>query len=69
MKTCSEICIDADNNSDNLNRLSSLWNYVIKNKREYPLVQLKFILEHIENHVKTLATNDARQLKQILTIL
>ncbi len=57
IKTCSQICIEADNNKDDLMCLNRLWNYVVNNKYHYPLVEIWFIREHIDgyvNHVETI---------------
>ena len=66
VRSCSEICIDADNHSDDLGHLSDLWKEVVSNKCQYSLVELKFILEHLENYAKEIGRRDAQVLKQIL---
>lgn len=66
VRTCSEICIDADNHSDDLGYLSDLWEEVISNKYDYCLVELKFILEYLEDYAKEMGRKDAQGLKQLL---
>jgi hypothetical protein len=68
VRSCSEICIDADNHSDDLCYLSDLWKEVVSNKYEYSLVELKFMLEHLENYAKEMGRRDAQELKQMLNL-
>jgi len=66
IRTCSEICIDANNNSDDFEYISNLWKEVVFNKYEYCLVELKFMLEHLENYARELGKRDSQLLKQLL---
>jgi hypothetical protein len=66
VRTCSEICVDADNHSDDLGYLSDLWKEVVSNKYKYSIVELKFMLEHLENYAKEMGRRDAQKLKQLL---
>lgn len=66
VRTCSEICIDADNHFDDLGYLSDLWEYVILNKYEYCIVELKFMIEYLSDYAKAMASRDAQFLKNIL---
>lgn len=47
-KSCNEICIEADN-CDNIYKLLALKNDVIAHKKKYCLVNLRFMIEHIDN--------------------
>lgn len=69
VRTCSEICIDADSNCEDYNKLCELWNYVVKNKYKYPLVELEFIREHISNYVKEIVQKDAVQFRETFGFL
>ena len=53
-RTLSEILKDVDNTTD-LPTLKSLWNEIVKNKKQYPLVELKFASEYIAD--KSLSSN------------
>lgn len=66
VRSCSEICIDADNHSNDLGYLSDLWKEVVSNKYEYCLVDLKFMLEHLENYAKEMGRRDAQELNKML---
>jgi len=66
MRTCSEICIDADENKDDLLWLSHLYSEVMKNKKSYPINELRFMIEHLENYAKEIGRRDAKELKIIL---
>lgn len=66
MKTCSEICIEADQNKDDLLHLSHLYSELIKNKKQYPLCELKFMIEHLTNYAKELGRKEAKELKILL---
>lgn len=61
IRTCSEICIDADNHSEDIDYLDRLWNEVVANKKKYPLVELKFIHEHLMELTKVYAKKCAKE--------
>ena len=65
-RTCSEICIDADNHKDDLQYLSKLFKEMIANGTKYALVELDFISEHLINYAKSLGQNDAKKMKQFM---
>lgn len=69
VRTCSEICIDADNHPDDLAYLEGLWKEVVQHKYHYPLVQLYYIKEHIGGLVTEMARRDARMLREALSFL
>lgn len=66
VKTCYQICIEADLNKDNLQALSDLWKYVVDNKYHFPLTQIHFIKEHLENYAREMARNDIQFLKNLI---
>lgn len=47
IKTIDEICIDADNNKDNLEYIHKLANELNITKKNYPLNQVQFMYEHL----------------------
>lgn len=67
IRTCSEICIDADNHSDDFDYLSNLWKEVVSNKKQYCLVELRFMIEHLENYGREMAKRDADAVKQMMS--
>lgn len=67
IRTISEICIDADNHSDDLGYLSNLWQEVLTHKKEYPLVQLKFMIEYLEDFARQMARRDAALVKDFFS--
>lgn len=67
MRTCSEICIDADNHKDDLEYLDQLRKEIIGNIYDYPLIQLQYMKEHLDNLVKELARSEAAEFKRFLS--
>lgn len=67
MRTCSEICIDADNHKDDLEYLDQLRKEIIGNIYDYPLIQLQYMKEHLDNLVKELARSEAAEFKSFLS--
>lgn len=66
MKTMSEICIEADEAWDDYPKLRSIASYVYVHGRQYPLIHLRFMIEHIENLTKAMARRDATAFKAML---
>lgn len=64
LPTLSELIIDANNNSDDLGYLSDLFNEFIKNRKKYPIVQVKYAVEHFQNLAKQMARRDAALIKE-----
>ena len=52
IRTCSEICIDADNNKNNPDLLLDLIEEISFNKYNYSLINLQFMAEHINGYAK-----------------
>ena len=65
VRSCSEICMDANNNADNVDYLTGLWKEIAKNKHKYPIVQLRYIQELLEDLLKIKARQEANELKKL----
>ena len=68
MRTITQILIDADNTQD-INELQTLWEEIRSNLEHYPLIQLKFSIEHMQEIAVKLAKNDAIALKTMIDAL
>jgi len=68
MRTISEILIDADA-TDEIDVLSNCWKEIRSNLKKYPLSQIHFALEHLENLAKELGRKHAKELKPIADLL
>lgn len=63
IRSISQILIDADNTTE-LKVLSGCWKEIVKNKYQYPLVQLRFAREHLENLSREMARKDIEENKE-----
>ena len=68
MSLCSEICIKADQNKDNLLMLCDLWKDVVDNRKSFTLSEINFIKEHLEGYARELGRNDAIEIKKLLNL-
>jgi len=64
-RTCSEICIDADNHQSDFGYLSKLYEEVRANLCKYPIVELEFMAEHLGSYAKALARRDVQEFKNL----
>jgi len=65
-RTCSQICIDADNNANDIDYIYDLWKYVSTNKHDYTTAEIDFIREHLVNYYNEICRIDAKKLKQLI---
>ena len=68
MRSISEILIDADL-TDEIEVVSNCWKEIYSNLKEYPLSQIHFAKEHLENLAKELGRKHAKELKPIADLL
>jgi len=61
VRSLSEILIEADK-TESLYELIERWNEIVKNKYQYPLVELQFAQEHLEELSAKLAKQDLKQI-------
>ena len=59
----SQILINAENATE-LKVLSDCWKEVVDNKYKYPLLQLRFAREHLENLSREMARKDIEENKE-----
>jgi len=67
MRSITEILIESDN-TDDLGKLCQLWDEIRSNLYSYPLVQIKFAIEHLKSKARTIAKNDIEELGQLIKI-
>lgn len=60
-KTISQICIEADENKTDKHFLKNLWDETVRNKYKYPLTELHFIREHIQNYITKIESSEQVQ--------
>lgn len=67
-KTTTQICIEANllAEAGDLGGLSNLWIYVCNRIENYPVVEVAFILEHLEELARKMARCDAEMLLKYL---
>ena len=68
IRSISQILIDADNTTE-LKVLSDCWKEIVKNKYNYPLVQLRFAREHLENLSREMARKDIEDNQDFFDLL
>lgn len=67
-RSITEILIEADK-ADKLSVLNGHWEEIVKNKYKYPLVQIWFAKEHLEELVKKIARRDGEIMKPFFDAL
>jgi hypothetical protein len=51
VRSCSEICVDADNHAQDVDYLLKLFKEVSENLKKYTIVELDFMHEHLSGHL------------------
>lgn len=51
LKTINQYCIEVDKAGDDTDALFALYEYLSTNKRQYSLLHLRFMTEHIQNAI------------------
>lgn len=68
IRTCSEICIAADH-ADHWDQLKELWLEVVGNKKRYPLTELSYIREHLQERSRQLYIQLFREIRKDFALL
>ncbi|MVM36079.1 hypothetical protein GO755_39060 [Spirosoma sp. HMF4905] len=68
LKTTSEICIAADA-AQSITEIHDLWKSVVANGYQYPLVEIKFIKEHLTERARDMGRRDGTAFRIMLTEL
>lgn len=64
--TVDQFCIRVDQTNE-IADLCDMHDYLSANKRKYSLVNLRFMIEHMQGRSAYLGRRDAEELKQVLT--
>lgn len=61
MKSVTDICVEADNNKEDMKVLTELWDYVQKRRNMYKDSDREFIREHLNKYAIIIRQNAIRE--------